>query len=205
MNFFKKLFGSSESKDKSTQTQQVDLLEAYKNVPWMTSLRLENISICLNLGFRPSISLPTDFERQLRPKEEIARRLNAINALVLWLMVPEQDLSNERILKFVKVNNLDQFLTEEEKQIIYKKRGDKQKGIPKIGNQKPKPKGFSEAQKERFKDRYRKIYIQYSRLNSVCITCFLNQNKGYKIFTLMKMNIKDINSDYFYSFIIKNE
>jgi len=59
--------------------------------------------------------------------------------------------------------------------------------------------------KERFKDRYRKIYIQYSRLNSVCITCFLNQNKGYKIFTLMKMNIKDVNSDYFYSFIIKNE
>jgi len=124
MNFFKKLFGSSESKDKSTQTQQVDLLEAYKNVPWMTSLRLENISICLNLGFRPSISLPTDFERQLRPKEEIARRLNAINALVLWLMVPEQDLSNERILKFVEVNNLDQFLTEEEKQILNAPRND---------------------------------------------------------------------------------
>jgi group I intron endonuclease len=43
--------------------------------------------------------------------------------------------------------------TEEEKQIIYKKRGDKQKGIPKIGNKKPKPEGFAEAQKERFKGR----------------------------------------------------
>lgn len=43
--------------------------------------------------------------------------------------------------------------TEEEKQIIYKKRGAKQKGIPKLGNQKPKPEYFSKAQKEKFKDR----------------------------------------------------
>ena len=43
--------------------------------------------------------------------------------------------------------------TEEEKQIIYKKRGDKQKGIEKIGNKKPKPEGFAKAQMERFKDR----------------------------------------------------
>ena len=43
--------------------------------------------------------------------------------------------------------------TEEEKQIIYKKRGEKQKGISKIGNIKPKPEGFSEAQKQRFKNR----------------------------------------------------
>jgi len=43
--------------------------------------------------------------------------------------------------------------SEEEKQIIYKKRGEKQKGISKIKNKKPKPKGFSEAQKLRFKNR----------------------------------------------------
>jgi group I intron endonuclease len=43
--------------------------------------------------------------------------------------------------------------TEEEKQAIYKKRGDKQKGISKVGNIKPKPPGFSEAQKERLKDK----------------------------------------------------
>ena len=43
--------------------------------------------------------------------------------------------------------------SEEEKQTIYKKRGEKQKGISKIKNKKPKPKYFSEQQKERFKNR----------------------------------------------------
>jgi group I intron endonuclease len=43
--------------------------------------------------------------------------------------------------------------TEEEKQIIYNKRGEKQKGISKIGNKKPKPDYFSKEQKERFKNR----------------------------------------------------
>ena len=43
--------------------------------------------------------------------------------------------------------------TEKEKQVIYKKRGEKQKGISKIGNKKPKPKYFSQEQKERFKNR----------------------------------------------------
>jgi group I intron endonuclease len=43
--------------------------------------------------------------------------------------------------------------TEEEKQVIYKKRGEKQKGISKIGNKKPKPEYFSQEQKERFKNK----------------------------------------------------
>ena len=43
--------------------------------------------------------------------------------------------------------------TEEEKRLIYDKRGLSQKGKPKLGNRKPKPEGFSESQKEIFKNR----------------------------------------------------
>ncbi|HOZ14669.1 MAG TPA: DUF4272 domain-containing protein [Tenuifilaceae bacterium] len=126
MSIFKKIFGSSENEDQSKQTTQGNILETYKNIPWMTDLRLENISICLNAGFKPATSLPTDLERQIRPKVEIAKRLNAIKAIVLWLMVSEQDLSNERILNFVVTNGLDLFLAEDEKHILNSPRNDEE-------------------------------------------------------------------------------
>jgi hypothetical protein len=126
MSFFKKIFGSSENKDQSKQTNQGDILETYKSIPWMTDLRLENISICINSGFKPATSLPTQFERKLRPKVEIAKRLNAIKSIVLWLMVPEHDLSNERILNFVATNGLDVFFAEDEKGILNLSRNDEE-------------------------------------------------------------------------------
>ena len=43
--------------------------------------------------------------------------------------------------------------SEEERQKIFKKRGDSQRGIPKVGNMKPKPEYFSQLLKERFKNR----------------------------------------------------
>lgn len=124
MSFFKKLFGSSTSNDQPKPTNQDDKLATYRNIPWMTDLRLENISICINSGFKPSSSLPTEFERQLRPKKEIAKRLNAIKAIVVWLMVPEQDLADDRILNFVTTNGLDLFLAEDEKEILNLPRND---------------------------------------------------------------------------------
>jgi hypothetical protein len=124
MSFLKKIFGSSENKDQPKQTNQDDILETYKSIPWMKDFRLDNISICLSSGFKPAASLPTEFERQLRPKVEIAKRLNAIKAIVLWLMVPEQELSNERILNFVATNGLDLFLANDEKQILTSLRND---------------------------------------------------------------------------------
>ena len=122
MNFFKKIFGSKDNDAPKVET----LLDSYKDVPWMTDTRLDNISICLNAGFIPASSLPTEFERQLRPIEEIAKRLNAIKAIVLWLMVPEEDLNNERLLNFVETNELDRFLTEEEKEIFKSSRDDEE-------------------------------------------------------------------------------
>lgn len=93
-------------------------LEKFKQVPWMTDLRLNNISICLNAGFRPSNSLPTEFERHLRPAKEIAQRLNAIKALVLWLMIPESNLDSKSILDFISRNELENFMDEEEKNVL---------------------------------------------------------------------------------------
>lgn len=120
MSFFKKIFGSSKNTD---QTSLNDLLETYKSIAWMTDLRLENISTCLNSGFKPATSLPTEWERQLRPKIEIAKRLNAIKAIVLWLMVPEQELPSEQIQNFVASNGLNLFLADDEKQILNAARG----------------------------------------------------------------------------------
>lgn len=130
MSLFKKLFGSKESKnlskDQSNAANQADKLETYRSVPWMTSLRLDNIEICINAGFRPASSLPTELERQLRPKLEIAKRLNAIKAMVLWLMVAEDDLPNERILYFIENNGLNNFMTIEEKEIFNTSRHDEE-------------------------------------------------------------------------------
>jgi len=103
MSFLKKLFGAKDGTSKNEEEiKSHPDLEKFKQVPWMTDLRLNNVSICLNAGFRPSNSLPTEFERKLRPSIEIAKRLNAIKALVLWLMVPEENLENDKILNFIE-------------------------------------------------------------------------------------------------------
>lgn len=148
MSFFKKLFGIKDNTQKNnkkegieTPKKQVELtnesrneieskvhpdLEKFKQVPWMTDLRLNNISICLNAGYRPSNLLPTEFERQLRPSIEIAQRLNAIKALVLWLMVPQENLESDKILNFIVKNDLKDFMSEEEKEILNVSRDDEQ-------------------------------------------------------------------------------
>lgn len=118
MSFFKKLFGSEDKKESENSTNDKGGLEVYKKVPWMTDRRLKNVSICLEAGFKPASSLPTEFDRVLRPTIEIAARLNAIKALVLWLMVPQEHLPDERILNFVEGNNLKDAMTEEEKAIL---------------------------------------------------------------------------------------
>ncbi len=122
MSFFKKIFGSKNEK----RTTNEDHLEPFKKVPWMTDLRLKNISICLDAGFRPTSSLPTEFERQLRPTIEIAQRLNAIKALILWLMVPEENLETTKILNFIDGNDLKNFMDKGEREILNTPRDDEQ-------------------------------------------------------------------------------
>ena len=125
MSFFKKVLGSREKTEPKKKSKKGIDLESYKT-SWITDLRLENIKICLNAGFKPASSLPTEFERQLRPTIEIAQRLNAIKSLVLWLMVPQENLENDKILNFIEKNNLKDFMSEEEKEILKVSRDDEQ-------------------------------------------------------------------------------
>lgn len=126
MNFFKKIFGSLRNHDESKPTPQDNRLELYKKMPGMTDLRLDNISTCLQAGFIPATSLPISWEREIRPKLEIAKRLNAIKAIVLWLMVPSSDLPDEKILHFVSNNELENYLTDKEKMVLEASRDDEQ-------------------------------------------------------------------------------
>lgn len=116
---FKNIFGK---KNESNETNQ--LLNEYKNIPWMTESRLDVLSICLKNGFKPASSLPTEFEKKLRTSIEIAKRLNAIKAIVLWLMVSKDELPDKKIQYFIKTNELEVFLTEEEKLILMNSRED---------------------------------------------------------------------------------
>ncbi|HCS19867.1 MAG TPA: hypothetical protein DIW47_04790 [Bacteroidetes bacterium] len=122
MNILKKLFGSKENANQQSASE--NLLETYKKVPWMTEARLETLSICLDAGFKPASSLPTEFDKQMRPSIEIAKRLNALKALILWVMVPESNIPSERIVNFVDENELQRFMTDEEKKILSSSRDD---------------------------------------------------------------------------------
>lgn len=126
MSFFKKIFGSKDNKTHEKEPEIETNLESYKKVPWMTDSRLENLSICLDAGFKPGSSLPAEFDRKLRPSIEIAQRLNAIKALVLWLMVPQENLESDKILIFIDKNNLKNFMDKEEKEILNVSRDDEQ-------------------------------------------------------------------------------
>ncbi len=124
MSFFKKIFGSKDKPTHENEKPSGSPLEVYKKTPWMTNARLDTLAICLDAGFKPASSLPTEFDRQLRPSIEIAGRLNAIKAMVLWLMVPEENLSSDRILNFVVKNELERFMSDGEKGILSSSRDD---------------------------------------------------------------------------------
>ncbi|WP_405409786.1 DUF4272 domain-containing protein [Maribacter sp. Asnod1-A12] len=126
MGIFKNLFGSKDNIEPKKVNQNKPISKSYDDISWMTDLRRENLDICFNGGFKPTISLPTDLGRQLRPSIEIANRLHAIKVLVLWLMVPEENLPKEHILSFIENNKLQDFMTQEEKEILSVQRNDEQ-------------------------------------------------------------------------------
>lgn len=126
MGIFKKLFGSKDNEEPKKEIQNTTTPKTYDDIAWMTDLRRENLDICFNAGFKPTTSLPTELGRHLRPSIEIAKRLHAIKALVLWVMVPEENLPQEQILSFIENNNLEDFMTAEEKSILTVSRDDEQ-------------------------------------------------------------------------------
>lgn len=87
-------------------------------------IRSQSITTCLDAGFHPASSLPTIRETKLRPVDEIAGRLHAIKSLVLWLMVPSENLPDEKIINFINQNKLFGYMTLEEKEILDASRND---------------------------------------------------------------------------------
>lgn len=132
MSFFKKLFGSRDNSEQKSKTQKKveskkeSVQVPYEEIPWMTESRLKTISVCISAGFTPARSLPTELNRKIRPSIEIALRLHAIKGLVLWLMVPQENLPDKKILNFIDQNQLRDFMTEEEIIILNSSRDDEE-------------------------------------------------------------------------------
>lgn len=114
MNFFKKLFSkqSTNQSAKSIHVQENNLPERRK----------QSLRVCSSAGFKPARSLPTSWDLKLRPSLEIAGRLHAIKALVLWLMVSAEHLEDEKILQFVEKNTLKNYMSEDEIAIFQSER-----------------------------------------------------------------------------------
>ena len=71
------------------------------------------------LGFRPARSLPLpDPGRHVRPPEEIAARLMALDALFTWVAFSEEDVASERIESYVGRNGLRDWLAGDELAIL---------------------------------------------------------------------------------------
>jgi hypothetical protein len=73
-------------------------------------------------GFRCSKWLPLyrseEHKNTLRPHEEIAARLLALNALFLWVSAPEEAVVTERLRTFVNRNAIETHLTQDERAIL---------------------------------------------------------------------------------------
>jgi len=73
-------------------------------------------------GFRCSKWLPLyrseEHKNILRPHEEIAGRLLALNALFLWVSAPEEAVATERLRTFVNQNAIETHLTPDERAIL---------------------------------------------------------------------------------------
>jgi hypothetical protein len=72
-----------------------------------------------SLGFQPANSLPLpDVNLPIRPAVEIAARLMALDALFTWVAFPEKAAASERIGKYMDPNQLREWLTHDESEIV---------------------------------------------------------------------------------------
>lgn len=124
MGFFKRIFGTKGAAESKYQTKEDNLPDKNSKMTELNITRLTSAVTCIEAGYTPSSSLPTELDRQLRPAIEIANRLHAIKTVILWLMVPQENLPNEKILNFVNLNDLENCMTEDEKVILSSSRDD---------------------------------------------------------------------------------
>ena len=71
------------------------------------------------LGFRPARSLPLpELDRPIRPADDVAARLMALDAVFTWVAFPEEAAATARIEPYIAHNGLRDWLTEDESAIL---------------------------------------------------------------------------------------
>ncbi|QUJ66655.1 DUF4272 domain-containing protein [Photobacterium sp. GJ3] len=85
-------------------------------------IRKNHVAVLADDGFRVSPDLPLSHEKQpvwqLRSREEIAARLFALDALITWVLMTEENAPSERIRDYVVRNHLRDYMTEQERCIM---------------------------------------------------------------------------------------
>ncbi|HWB60173.1 MAG TPA: DUF4272 domain-containing protein [Chthoniobacteraceae bacterium] len=100
----------------------------------VTNQRQAILKVLGEQGFTVSPSLPVKKTFELRPAEEIGRRLWAIKAVVLWVSFEEADLSSEKVHLYVTSNALGRYLSKKESAILKEPRAEANKNhISEIG------------------------------------------------------------------------
>ena len=100
----------------------------------VTNHREAILKVLGDQGFQVSNSLPTKKSYELRPAEEIGRRLWAIKAVVLWVCIEEYDLASEKVQFYVKSNGLLRYMSKKETAIFQGSRKEANTAhIPDIG------------------------------------------------------------------------
>jgi hypothetical protein len=100
----------------------------------LTNQRQAILKVLGGQGFIVSPALPVRKSFQLRPAEEIGRRLWAIKALILWVCFEERDLASEKVHHYIKANGLQHYLSKKETAIWQMPRDEANKHhLPDIG------------------------------------------------------------------------
>ncbi|MCO6454363.1 MAG: DUF4272 domain-containing protein [Pirellulaceae bacterium] len=84
----------------------------------LQAIRVRNLSILTNLGFRVADNLPLCTQTTLRPVEEIGIRLMALDAVYTWAYAIEEKASSERLRAYADRNGLWDAMTEEDCEVF---------------------------------------------------------------------------------------
>lgn len=84
-------------------------------------IRAANLAKLKSLGFRVAPSLPQtrgEDETALRPRQEIVKRLAALEALCLYVSAPPDRYPDDAIRRMIDEHGLDAFTAEDEREIL---------------------------------------------------------------------------------------
>jgi Domain of unknown function (DUF4272) len=122
--YYRKEYVRKRPKPVDDFDEEEDVVE--RNERNVSDIRANNQKIWEVAGFKASNALPWIKEVSLRPAEEIAGRLHAIKAMILWVLVPAEHLPDAVLNEFIDRNDLMAFLSEDEINIFQMNRDDEQ-------------------------------------------------------------------------------